>query len=136
MNQVYFSSLDKLRGQIQRQSLKWGPCHREDFWKENITRFHDKKNLDLITDLINIIKSKSKHITDTTKAVACYDLGEFARFYPKGKKYLDQENTRAEMTKIMQSDKASAELKKEAIMCYQRILMENNLPASDQIITK
>ena len=57
------------------------------------------------------------------KAIACYDLGEFARFYPRGKQILDAKNTREYLAELMGSNSSSAELKKEAITAYQKLLM-------------
>jgi len=31
-NQKIFSSLDKLKNQVTRKQLRWGPCHTEKFW--------------------------------------------------------------------------------------------------------
>jgi V-type H+-transporting ATPase subunit H len=76
-----------LKGQVDRKSLKWGPVHREEFWKENVHKFHrSEENLQIIVDLVDIVKNPK--INDTTKAIACFDLGEFAR-YSGGKRLLD-----------------------------------------------
>jgi len=52
------------------------------------------------------------------KAIACYDLGEFARFYPRGKQILDAKDTRTHLARLMGHPSSSAELKKEAITAY------------------
>lgn len=36
-NQQVYSSIDKLRNQVERGQLRWGPCHTEKFWQENAT---------------------------------------------------------------------------------------------------
>jgi hypothetical protein len=35
------------------------------------------------------------------KAVACYDLGEFARFFPLGQRYLEQKGAKEHIAAIM-----------------------------------
>ena len=60
---------------------------------------------------------------DSMKAVACYDLGEFARFFPMGKAYLEEKNAKVYIAELMSSPESSAELKKEAITAYQKLLM-------------
>ena len=60
---------------------------------------------------------------DSMKAVACYDLGEFARFFPMGKAYLEEKNAKVYIAELMSSPDSSAELKKEAITAYQKLLM-------------
>ena len=60
---------------------------------------------------------------DTVKAVACYDLGEFSKYVPNGKMILERHNVRVKMTELMGNQEVSAEVKKEAITCYQKLLM-------------
>lgn len=62
---------------------------------------------------------------DRVKAVACRDLGEFARFYHHGKELLERYNVKAKMTELMRNKEVSAEVKKEAITCYQKMLMNS-----------
>jgi len=62
---------------------------------------------------------------DRVKAVACFDLGEFCRFFPNGKTILERHNVKAKMTHLMQSKNVSSEVKKEAITCYQKLLMNS-----------
>jgi V-type H+-transporting ATPase subunit H len=67
-----------------------------------------------------------ENVTDGQKAVACYDLGEYARFNPVGKAYLEQKGGKEAIIAVMGSKTASPELKKEAITSYQRILMKSH----------
>ena len=62
---------------------------------------------------------------DRVKAVACFDLGEFSRFYHHGKEFLDRLGVKEKMAKLMRDPKTSAEVKKEAITCYQKLLMNS-----------
>lgn len=62
---------------------------------------------------------------DQRKAVACFDLGEFARFFPSGKDFLEQRNTKTYLAELMSNQGSSAELKKEAITAYQKMLMHS-----------
>ena len=57
------------------------------------------------------------------KAVACYDIGEFARFFPLGKEFLEERDTKTYLAELMGNQQSSAELKKEAITAYQKMLM-------------
>ena len=82
-NQKVFSSIDKFRNQVKRGQLRWGPCHTTEFWAENFILFDRQDNLHLIKELVdNCLK---KDAEDRVKAVACFDLGEFSRFFPNGK---------------------------------------------------
>ena len=118
---MVFSSIDKLRNQVNRKQLRWGPCHTQKFWQENIILFdRDAANLDLMGKIVDCLKVKD----DSVKAVACYDLGEFARFYPMGKEVLSRYDVKSKMAALMADQKASAEVKKEAITCFQKLLMK------------
>lgn len=64
-------------------SLEWSPVHKSaKFWRENALRLNEK-NYDLLRILI--------HLLDTSKdplvlSVASYDIGEYVRHNPRGKK--------------------------------------------------
>lgn len=79
-NQQVFSSVDKLRKQVERGQLRWGPCHTEQFWQENFILFDNKENLNIIDQLAN--HCLRDDVDNKIKAIACFDLGEFARFFP------------------------------------------------------
>ena len=55
---------------------------------------------------------------DTVKAVTCFDLGEFSKYYAHGKRFLERLEIRIKMTQLMGDQTVSAEVKKEAITCY------------------
>lgn len=99
--------------------MRWGPVHTEKFWQENFIYFHEKDNLDLIKTLVELLE----HNDDRVKAIACFDLGEFARFFPYGRQYLETMNIKGKIIAMMQVQTSTAELKKEAITCYQKLLM-------------
>jgi len=113
-NYKVFSSIDKFRKEVHKKSLRWGPVHTEKFWQENFIVFHEKENLDLIKILVELLE----HPDDRVKAISCFDLGEFARFFPYGRQYLDTMNIKVRIIQLMQVPGSTAELKKEAITCY------------------
>jgi hypothetical protein len=59
------------------------------------------------------------------KAVICYDLGEFARFYALGRDFLTSKGAKTCLSYIMANKAVTAELKKEAITAYQKVLMKS-----------
>lgn len=117
-NYEEFTSIDKFRKEIHLKSLRWGPVHTERFWQENFIHFHDKDNLDLIKDLVKLLTESN----DRTIAVALYDLGEFAKYFPFGRSYLDNLDIKQTIYEVMQNSD-SAEIKKEAITCLQKIIV-------------
>lgn len=98
---------------------------------ENGYAFDNKDNLKLIEILVTDCLSSDD---DTVKAVACFDLGEFSKHYVHGKRVLERHNIRTRMTELMGDQTVSAEVKKEAITCYQKLLM--NSWSSPSTITK
>lgn len=60
--------------------LKWGVVHTEKFWREH-AREVDADEFFILKQLIELLKSEDKSVV----SIACYDLGEFVRFYPSGK---------------------------------------------------
>jgi V-type H+-transporting ATPase subunit H len=117
-----FSSFEKWKKQVQRKQLTWSPVHTEKFWQAAFIFFNEAENLQCIDILIEILglPENSVHYqnTDVMKAVACYDLGEFARFFPLGRAYLETKGAKERIATIMQSQHSSPELKKEAITSY------------------
>ena len=64
--------------------MDWTPVHKsEPFWKENALLLEENDNK-LLKVLINLLDSDNPR----TQAVACYDIGEFVRFHPRGKKFV------------------------------------------------
>jgi len=62
--------------------------------------------------------NQNNDVDDRTKAIACFDLGEFARFFGFGRQVLDGLNLKEKIIGLMGNKNSSAELKKEAITCY------------------
>lgn len=54
---------------------------------ENAVLFEQKDNLELMKKIV--LECLADEIPDRVKAVACFDIGEFARFYPAGRSILD-----------------------------------------------
>ena len=128
-NQKTFSSIDKFKKEVgQKHHLRWGPIHTDKFWQENFLYFHEKDNLELIKILVDVVKNETAD--DRDKAIACFDLGEFARYFPFGRQFLDKLDIKSEIIRQMGRVNSSAELKKEAITCYQKLLM-NTWSGSD-----
>ena len=57
---------------METEKLKWGPCHTEQFWKENVYRFEEDKFAH-IKHLFELVQHSADAIT---VAVALFDLGE------------------------------------------------------------
>jgi V-type H+-transporting ATPase subunit H len=90
------STFEMYLKELDAGKLHWTQVHTEKFWKENVNRMEDDdfsavKYVSFVLNmrltryfraLIRLLDSDSIE----TVAIACYDLGEFARYYPGGKK--------------------------------------------------
>ncbi len=120
-NYQAFSSIEKFHKECNKRVLKWGPVHTEKFWQENFFHFQETDNLELIKVLLTLLEDSD----DRVKAIACYDLGEFARFVPFGRQFLEKKGLKEKIIELMGRPNSTAELKKEAITCYQKLLMNS-----------
>lgn len=123
-NYKAFSSIEKFKKEVAKRTFKWGPVHSEKFWQENCFHFNEKENLDLIKILVQMVEPNNE-VDDRTKAICCFDLGEFARFFSFGRQILDQLGLKEKIIQLMGLKTSTAELKKEAITCYQKLLMNS-----------
>jgi len=112
------SSWEKYRGEVLSGNLQWSPVHNELFFRENIQRFEDK-GFEVVVSLISLLESKEP----LTLEVACHDLGEFARFFPDGKRVVARYNGKTKIMVLMNN--ASAKVAKQALLAVQKMVVNN-----------
>lgn len=106
-NYTEFSSFEKWKKQIMRGQLTWSSVHTEKFWQTSFIYFGEADNLECIKKLVKIVaeprltNESEAHEQDVRKAVALYDLGEFSRFYPLGRSFLEQQGAKEPIALIM-----------------------------------
>jgi len=125
-NYQEFSTFDKWKKQVSANNFSWSTVHTEKFWQSQFVNFHQSENLELIKTEISFLKAndhKNDNASCVKKAVICFDLGEFARYFPNGRNYLGGEGAKEVIAMIMGNKNVTPELKKEAITAYQKILM-------------
>lgn len=80
------SSFDEYTLEITSNRLNWSPAHKSDkFWRENAQKLNEN-NFFLIKKLIDLLKNQSS--SSLTLEIALNDIGEYVRYYSRGKKYL------------------------------------------------
>lgn len=63
-------------------SLEWSPVHKSaKFWRENAARLNERGQ-ELLRTLVHLLERSNDPVV---LAVACYDIGEYVRHYPRGK---------------------------------------------------
>jgi len=115
---VTLSSFEKYQAEVLSGRLEWTPVHSEQFWRENNTKF-EEKSFALIKSLIGLLETG----TDLTMEVACYDLGEFARFHPDGKRIIQQNRGKLYLMDKMSSKKP--QIARQALLAVQKLMVQN-----------
>jgi len=59
-----------------------------------------------------------------TLAVACHDLGEFARLHPVGKQIATNKGAKDKMLELMSN--SQREVAREALLCVQKLMLQSN----------
>jgi V-type H+-transporting ATPase subunit H len=117
------SSFDSYQQELISGDLVWSPCHKsERFWKENVARFEENK-CRVLGLLIQIIKtSKDPQIL----SIAIHDLGEFARFHPRGRQIIAAfPDLKATIMKLLDDPEVEATVQSQALLCAQKIMVQN-----------
>ena len=113
-------SFDMYKQQLLNGELEWTTLHRDEaFWRENVTRF-DANNYQLVRVLVNTVATSSNSVH---LAVACYDLGEFVRYHPRGKRILEDLKAKTHLMQLMAHSELSVQ--KEALLATQKLLINN-----------
>ncbi|SOV17388.1 vacuolar ATP synthase subunit h, putative [Plasmodium sp. gorilla clade G2] len=130
-----YSNFERYCHELSNGKLKWSVLHTEKFWLENVMQF-EKDEFKAIQQLADIIKlyahniiqksetgESKEEIDAVTVAVACFDIGEFARLYPNGKKICQKFKIKENvMILIATKDR---DIVREALLCAQKIMLNN-----------
>ena len=110
------SNFERYERELGSGALKWGFIHSEKFWLENVTNF-DRDAFAPVAQLLKLLGSSDP----ITQAVACHDLGEFARLHPSGKRAIAKLNGKNVVMALMSSP--NREVSKEALLCTQKLML-------------
>ena len=112
------STFDKWASECGSKALKWGSklVHCEKFWRENHKAL-ERSDFLLLKQLIGLLDALESEVV----AVACYDLGEFVRFYPNGKSLA--KNLGAKDTVMRLIEHENLEVQREALQCMSKIMV-------------
>eukprot|EP00744_Colponema_vietnamica_P001028 GILI01001758.1.p1 GENE.GILI01001758.1~~GILI01001758.1.p1 ORF type:complete len:462 (-),score=140.85 GILI01001758.1:589-1899(-) len=115
-NMKEFSSIERYLKELEAGVLEWSPVHTDKFWRENVMRFEDQE-FKLFKQLASLLQ-----ITDAkTLAVACYDVGEFARFHPQGKSVCQRLSVKSDVMKLMSH--VDPDVSKHALLAVQKMMV-------------
>lgn len=112
------SSFEMYLTELQSGNLTWTPVHSETFWSEHKNKF-EEKNFELIKRLCELVDSEN----ETTVEVAAYDLGEFARFHPEGRRVVTRFGGKVRLLSKM--NHFNQNIAKQALLAVQKIMVQN-----------
>jgi len=115
------SSFDMYKKEVMSGKLDFSsPAHRsEKFWRENVLKFEDDHCRVLL-----VLKELLRSSLDTAVLpVACYDVGEFSRFHPRGRNLISQLGLKEPLMLLMAS--GDPETKKQALLALQKVMVTN-----------
>jgi len=116
---ILLSSFEKYQSEVYSGRLEWTPVHCEQFFRENSTKF-EGDSFSLIKSLTSLLSSND----ELTAEVACYDLGEFARFHPDGKRILTTNGGKRELLAKM-TDYKNPKIARQALLAVQKLMVTN-----------
>ena len=113
------SNYDLYHSEVMSGNLQWTPAHRNEvFWRENIGRF-EERNYQVVGKLIELLADDD----DTVREIACWDLGEFARFAPEGKRVIGRLGGKAKL--MVNLSHKNAKVSKAALLATQKLMVAN-----------
>jgi len=114
------STFDEYVAEVKSGRLEWSPVHKSDkFWRENAIRLTDN-NYELLRVLVKLLQFSTDAII---LAVACHDLGEFVRLYPRGKPIFDALGGKELIMRRMSHE--DPQVRYEALLAVQKLMVHN-----------
>lgn len=112
------SSFDKYVAELETGSLHWSPVHNEKFWRQNVQSF-EVNQFDYVKKLLALLHSDE----DLTLEVACYDVGEFARFHPDGRRMVDKAGAKKRLMDLLSH--GNPKVAKMALLTVQKLMVQH-----------
>jgi len=111
------TTFDEYASEISSGMLQWSPPHEsEQFWKQNVSKLNDK-NHELIRTLARLLSTSNDN---TVLTVAAHDLGQYVKYYPNGKKFLQEIGAKQRIMELMTYD--DPEVRYQALLAVQKYM--------------
>ncbi|CAG8676541.1 11796_t:CDS:10 [Funneliformis mosseae] len=111
------STFDEYASEISSGMLQWSPPHESDqFWKQNVTKLNDK-DYELLRILARMLSQSSDNVV---LAIAAHDLGQYVKYYPSGKKFLQEIGAKRRIMELMTHD--DPEVRYRALIAVQKYM--------------
>ncbi|KAI7901019.1 armadillo-type protein [Cokeromyces recurvatus] len=102
--------------ELETGMLQWSPSHlSEVFWKENTNRLNDN-NQKLLKQLVRLLSSSTNPLI---LSVACYDIGQYAKYSVKeGKRHLQSLGAKQRVMELMTHE--NSDVRYHALLATQK----------------
>ncbi|KAL4218423.1 V-type proton ATPase subunit H [Mactra antiquata] len=114
------SSFDEYVTEIKSGRLEWSPVHKSDrFWRENAIRLNEK-NYELLKILVRLLETGRDPLI---LSVAAHDIGEYVRYYPRGKNVIEQLGAKQLVMQYLAHEDPN--VRYEALIAVQKLMVHN-----------
>lgn len=114
------SSFDEYATELKSARLEWSPVHKSaKFWRENAQRLNEK-NYELLRILVHLLETSKDQVI---LSVACFDIGEYVRHYPRGKHVLEQLGGKQIVMQLLGHEDPN--VRYEALLAVQKLMVHN-----------
>jgi len=114
------STWDEYVAEVKSGRLEWSPVHRQQkFWRENAINICEN-NYELLKLLVRSLQISPDPLI---QAIACHDLGEFIRHYPRARAAFEKLGCKELVMSKMAHE--NPDVKYEALLAVQKMLVQN-----------
>ncbi|XP_055712029.1 V-type proton ATPase subunit H isoform X1 [Phlebotomus papatasi] len=114
------SSFDEYSTEIKSGRLEWSPVHKSaKFWRENAQRLNEK-NYELLRILVHLLETVKDPLV---LSVASFDIGEYVRHYPRGKRVIEQLGGKQLVMQLLSHEDPN--VRYEALLAVQKLMVHN-----------
>ncbi|GBP16752.1 V-type proton ATPase subunit H [Eumeta japonica] len=114
------SSFDQYATEVKSGRLEWSPVHKSaKFWRENAARLNERGQ-ELLRTLVHLLERSTDPVV---LAVACYDIGEYVRHYPRGKHVIEQLGGKQRVMHLLSHEDPN--VRYEALLAVQKLMVHN-----------
>ncbi|KAI0058341.1 ATPase V1 complex subunit H [Artomyces pyxidatus] len=108
---------DEYTSELTSGHLSWTPVHESDlFWKENVVKLNEK-DYSYLKRLIELLQSSPDPIV---LAVAAHDLGQYVKYYERGKKLVTDLGAKTRVMELMAH--GNPDVRYQALVSVQRLV--------------
>ena len=108
------------KNEVESGHLQWGSTHTEAFFKENARMMEGTDgDFRLLKVLIALLSSDDEEVA----SIACYDIGEFVRYYPNGRAIAKRLGAKELVMPLIEH--ANVDLQRHALQCVSKIMVQH-----------